>query len=173
MTSPLASTTSSMSRYSRMPPYLTAWMPPALLAIMPPRVAMLELEGSTGKNRPWGARMRLSSSPTMPGCTRACQSPGQISSTALSCVMSSEMPPRAGMGLPSRLEPPPQAVTGTRRSLAQASTRLTSAVLRGQTTASGARGGQNDSSRAWVSRAYGLTEQRSGSSSSPASAARS
>ena len=46
-------------------------------------------------------------------------------------VRSSEMPPATGITCPSRLEPAPNGVTGTRCSWASASTDATSAVVSG------------------------------------------
>ena len=44
-------------------------------------------------------------------------------------VMSSEIPPPTGMTCPSRLDPAPNGVTGTRFSSASASTAETSSVV--------------------------------------------
>ena len=44
-------------------------------------------------------------------------------------VRSSEMPPATGITWPSRLEPAPNGVTGTRRSWASVSTAATSSVV--------------------------------------------
>src|SRR5213593_2968575 len=83
-------------------------------------------------------------------------------------AQSSTMPPRTGMGFPSRLEPAPRAVSGRECSYARRTTAATSSVESGQTTASGRAPGSDEASRDAASRSAARVEHRSGRSSSSA-----
>ena len=63
-----------------------------------------------------------------PPATVALRSSAAISTIRFIRERSRLIPPRAGITWPSRLEPAPNGVTATRRSLAIASTRETSSV---------------------------------------------
>src|SRR5207247_2232813 len=70
-------------------------------------------------------------------------------------AQSSTMPPRTGIGLPSRLEPAPRAVSGIAWAAASFTTATTSSVERGHTTASGRAPGSEEASHAGAARSAG------------------
>ena len=93
---------------------------------MPPSVA--SAPGSTGKKSPYSPAARSSAVRVTPAWTVALRSSGAISTIRFSRERSRLMPPRVGITWPSRLEPAPNGVTATLRSLAIAMTRETSSV---------------------------------------------
>ena len=103
---------------------------------MPPMVAWAEVETSTGKNSPWGARMALRRSSTMPGCTvtrRASLSNATTPARCLEVSMTSATP----TVWPHWDVPAPRASTGTPASAAMPMARRTSSSVFGTTTPTG------------------------------------
>ncbi len=103
---------------------------------MPPIVARLAVDGSTGKNSPCFLRPRLSSSSTIPGCTRTVRAVVSSATTSRMYRLTSTMSPLFTV-CPHCDVPPPRAVTGTPFSRAIAMTASTSTAVRGTTTPSG------------------------------------
>ncbi len=103
---------------------------------MPPIVARLAVDGSTGKNNPSRFSTRLSSSSTMPGCTRARRAAASSETIERRCLLTSTIRPWLTVW-PHCEVPPPRGVTGTPCSRAIAIVASTSRSVRGTTTPSG------------------------------------
>ncbi len=114
MRDPSASTASTSRTLCTMIPYLMERVPAELLPVIPPRVALAEVETSTGKVQPVALSCRFSSSRTIPGCTTAVPAAASTSRRRFMCRLVSitkaspsvwpfcELPPPRGMtGKPS------------------------------------------------------------------------
>ena len=102
---------------------------------MPPSEA--SAPGSIGKNRPWSRRCSLSALRVMPGSITQSRSSACTASTRFMSRKSIEMPPCGALTWPSSDEPVPNGITGTPWPAQMRTISCTSAVLCGNTTASG------------------------------------
>src|SRR4051812_230615 len=103
---------------------------------MPPSDA--SAPGSSGKNRPWSRRCSLSCLRVMPGSTTQSRSCAFTASTLFMSRKSTDTPPRGALMWPSSEVPVPNGMTGTRCAAQMRTIVWTSAVVCGNTTASGA-----------------------------------
>src|SRR3954453_8318776 len=103
---------------------------------MPPSDA--SAPGSSGKNRPWSRRCSLSCLRVMPGSTTQSRSCAFTASTLFMSRKSTDTPPRGALIWPSSEVPVPNGMTGTRCAAQMRTIVWTSAVVCGNTTASGA-----------------------------------
>src|SRR6478609_3005669 len=103
---------------------------------MPPSDA--SAPGSSGKNRPWSRRCSLSCLRVMPGSTTQSRSCAFTASTLFMSRKSTDTPPKGALMWPSSEVPVPKGITGTRCAAQMRTIAWTSAVVCGNTTASGA-----------------------------------
>src|SRR6185312_14024995 len=103
---------------------------------MPPSDA--SAPGSSGKNRPWSRRCSLSCLRVMPGSTTQSRSCAFTASTRFMSRKSTDTPPSGALMWPSSDVPVPNGMTGTRCAAQMRTIAWTSAVVCGNTTASGA-----------------------------------
>ena len=102
---------------------------------MPPRDA--SAPGSIGKNRPWSRRCRLSALRVTPGSTTQSRSSAWTANTRFMAEVSIEIPPCGALMWPSNEVPVPNGIIGTPCRAHSFTMSTTSAVVWGNTTASG------------------------------------
>jgi hypothetical protein len=145
------------------------FVPDALVAAMPPSDA--SAPGSTEKNRPSRPSRFSSTVRRTPACTVASRSSTLTRTIRSIRLVSTETPPCAARMWPSSDEPVPNGITGTACAAQARTIAATSSVERGNATASGGAGANDDSSRPCRSSADGDVDSRSSSSARSAASA--
>src|SRR5213079_1682334 len=149
---PSASTTSRLSTWFAVTPYLRQCGPPEFSATLPPIVQAVWLDGSGLYSRPCGAAAAERRTFTTPGSTTAIRFLGSIARMRFSRVSTSSTASASASAPPDRPVPAPRGTNGTPSAASSRTTATTSSRLPGSTTTPGTRRWVGSPSRAYVIR---------------------